>query len=87
MLSYPNAEDAARGLAAGLITRAQHQAIASAIKAGRMPPQDTPLGSWIEIHGRGSSRDWTLGCVALDDGDMRELFEACPVGTAVIITR
>lgn len=86
VLSYPNAEDAARGLAAGLINREQHDAIVEAVSAGRMPPQDTKLGSWIEIHGRGSASDWTAGCVALDDGDMRELFDKCPVGTPVIIT-
>ena len=37
------------------------------------------------IHGNGSQKDWTWGCVALDDKDMKELFDAVPVGTKIII--
>jgi len=29
----------------------------------------------ILIHGGGTHRDWTLGCIALDDEDMIELFD------------
>jgi murein L,D-transpeptidase YafK len=86
-LSYPNAEDAERGLRTGLITRRQHQQIIEAIRRKRTPPQETPLGGKILIHGGGSSRDWTWGCVALDNADMQELFEAIPVGTPVKIER
>lgn len=87
LLSYPNEEDAARGLAAGLVSREQHEAIVAAVRARRTPPQDTPLGSLIEIHGGGSGRDWTVGCVALDDADMRLIYEAAPPGTPVVITK
>ena len=38
-ISYPNIEDAERGLRAGLITRAQHDQIVSAIKKKAAPPQ------------------------------------------------
>jgi lipoprotein-anchoring transpeptidase ErfK/SrfK len=31
------------------------------------------------------SSDWTWGCVALEDRDVRELFQAIPVGTPVRI--
>src|ERR1700733_5222804 len=41
-LSYPNLEDAERGLKSGLITQEQYDAIALAIGEKRMPPQDTP---------------------------------------------
>ena len=37
------------------------------------------------IHGCGAGRDWTLGCVALDDEDIRELYPAIPLGTEVEI--
>jgi lipoprotein-anchoring transpeptidase ErfK/SrfK len=37
------------------------------------------------IHGNGSQSDWTWGCVALDDKDIRELFDAVPIGTPVTI--
>ena len=84
-LSYPNQQHAERGLRDGLITRAQYTQIADAINRRRQPPQYTPLGGEIFIHGNGSQSDWTWGCVALDDRDMRELFNAIPVGTPVRI--
>jgi murein L,D-transpeptidase YafK len=84
-LSYPNREDAERGLRAGLITRADYDRIVGAIRRGRTPPWDTPLGGEIYIHGGGTSSDWTAGCVALDNSDIQELFDAVPVGTPVRI--
>jgi lipoprotein-anchoring transpeptidase ErfK/SrfK len=84
-LSYPNEAHAARGLRDGLITRPQHDAILKALKAKRTPPQNTSLGGDIYIHGNGANSDWTWGCVALADGDMRELFNAVTVGTPVTI--
>jgi len=84
-LNYPNIEDARRGLRDGLITPAQHDAIVAAARAGRRPPWDTPLGGEIMIHGAGQGRDWTAGCIALDDGEIVELYEALPVGTPVRI--
>lgn len=84
-LSYPDAEDAERGLREGWITRAQHEAIVRAIQGRSQPPWDTALGGAILIHGRGADRDWTAGCVALDDPDMRALYEAVPIATPVTI--
>lgn len=84
-LSYPNADAAARGLRDGLITKAQHHAIVEANRRLSRPPWDTPLGGIVGIHGHGASSDWTWGCVALEDSDIEELWEACPLGTAVII--
>jgi murein L,D-transpeptidase YafK len=84
-LSYPNKRHADRGLRDGLITRAQHNQIVSALGRKRVPPQNTRLGGELFIHGNGSHSDWTWGCVALDDKDVRELFEAVPVGTPVTI--
>ena len=84
-ISYPNVEDAERGLRDGLISRAQHDAIVKAIKRKATPPQNTALGGDIYIHGNGASSDWTWGCVALENEDIRELFDAVTVGTAVTI--
>lgn len=86
-LSYPNAEDAARGLEEGLITRAQHGRILDAVARGARPPWDTPLGGEIFIHGGGTARDWTWGCVALENEHVKELFDALPLGTPVRIER
>src|SRR5437870_13848519 len=58
-LSYPNAAHAQRGLRDGLITRAQYDAIARALRAKRAPPQNTHLGGDIYIHGNGTQSDWT----------------------------
>lgn len=84
-VSYPNIEDAERGLRDRLISRAQHDAIVRAIKRRVTPPQNTALGGDIYIHGNGASSDWTWGCVALENEEMRELFDAVRVGTPVTI--
>jgi len=86
-ISYPNAAHAERGLRDGLITRAQYESIISALNAKQAPPQNTKLGGDIYIHGNGASTDWTWGCVALENDDVRELFNAVPVGTPVRIQR
>jgi hypothetical protein len=51
-LSYPNAEDARRGLRSGLIDPAQYERILKALDAGRCPPADTSLGGAILVHGQ-----------------------------------
>ena len=84
-ISYPNQQHAERGLRDGLITRGQYDQIAGALKRKRVPLQNTRLGGEIFIHGNGSQSDWTWGCVALDDQDIRELFDIVPVGTPVTI--
>ena len=84
-ISYPNVKHAERGLRDGLINRSQYEQISGAIKRKRQPPQYTRLGGEIFIHGNGSRSDWTWGCVALDDKDIRELYEAIQVGTPVTI--
>lgn len=84
-LSYPNTAHAERGLRDGLITRAQYEAITRALRAKKAPPQNTHLGGDIYIHGNGAQSDWTWGCVALENEDIRELFNAVNVATPVII--
>jgi murein L,D-transpeptidase YafK len=95
-LSYPNAEDADRGLAAKLITPAEHTAIVEAIGRRAVPPQHTRLGGEIYIHGEdphppapaaGKASPGTRGCIALENSAMQELFERTVIGTPVIITR
>lgn len=84
-ISYPSKDDAEAGLRDGRITEEQYHDIVSAIDGKRRPPWDTPLGGEIFIHGHGSSSDWTLGCIALDDADIRELYNSIPLKTPVII--
>jgi len=84
-LSYPNAEDAERGLAAGLISKREHRTILDALRHLKQPPWNTALGGEIMIHGGGVHADWTAGCIALTDTDAEELFNALPLGTQVVI--
>ena len=84
-ISYPNIEDAERGLKAKLITKAQRDEIVQAIQNKKTPLQNTALGGEIYIHGGGSAGDWTRGCVALKNEEIKELFDALPVGTIVKI--
>ncbi|HEX6730960.1 MAG TPA: L,D-transpeptidase [Pyrinomonadaceae bacterium] len=84
-VSYPNVEDAERGLRDGLINRSQYNAIVRATKNETAPPQYTKLGGLIYIHGHGARSDWTWGCVALENEDIKELFDAVGVGTQVTI--
>jgi murein L,D-transpeptidase YafK len=90
-ISYPNTEDAERGLAANLITAAEHAAILAALARRAMPPQRTRLGGEIYIHGQpgaraAASESGTRGCIALDNPAMQELFDLSPIGTPVLIT-
>ncbi len=84
-ISYPNIPTAKKGLNTGLINKTEYARIITANHNRRTPPQNTKLGGLIYIHGRGNSRDWTRGCVALKDQHMRELFNVIAVGTPVLI--
>lgn len=86
-MSYPNIKDATGGIRRGIITQDEYESIVNAIENGRQPPWDTALGGEIFIHGNGSHSDWTLGCIALDDEDIEELYEVIPVGTGVVVNR
>ena len=87
VLNYPKMEDARRGLEAGLISRAQYEAIRQAQQEHRMPPMGTDLGGWIEVHGDGTgdATAWTQGCVAIRNAAMDVIWEQVRVGTPVLI--
>jgi L,D-peptidoglycan transpeptidase YkuD (ErfK/YbiS/YcfS/YnhG family) len=72
-------------LNAGLIKRAQYKTIVGAVGAKRCPPWNTALGGEIFIHGGGTASDWTAGCVALENEEIKELFDSVPAGTPVRI--
>ena len=89
VLNYPTAEDAERGLQDELISEREYERIVKAHREQTMPPMDTPLGGWIEIHGSGTGvgSNWTQGCVALANGDMDVVYRWAVVGTPVLIER
>jgi hypothetical protein len=92
-LSYPNLADAEKGLAGGVVSKAQYAKIVDAARRSRPGPCGTGLGCAIAIHGGGvfrrfgtnMERDWTEGCVALDNKDMDKLFSFSRPGDAVVI--
>jgi murein L,D-transpeptidase YafK len=84
-INYPNAADAEAGYLAGLISEADRDRIVFASSTGETPLWNTALGGEIFIHGHGSKRDWTAGCVAMNDADMDQLYESIPLGTPVQI--
>ncbi|MBI4752075.1 MAG: L,D-transpeptidase family protein [Acidobacteria bacterium] len=86
-VSYPNKEDAQRGLASGLITQEQHDAIVDAQTKQERPPWNTPLGGEVGVHGHGSSCDWTWGCIAVENEEIEELWLACPMKTPITIAK
>lgn len=84
-VSYPSIDDAERGFREKLISENERDEIIEAIKNKKMPLQKTKLGGEIYIHGSGSKSDWTCGCVALENAEMKELFDAISIGTSVKI--
>lgn len=86
-ISYPSIRHARDGLARRLFDYRRYLAIVKAIRQGRLPDQRTKLGSSIRIHGGGSRSDWTAGCMALDDADIRDLYDRVRHGTRVEIYR
>lgn len=91
-LNYPTVAHADLALAAGRISPADHERIAWAEWQGLPPPQDTPLGGMIGIHGvgRGSLKvhqdyNWTEGCVALTNRQIRALEPWVRIGMRVVI--
>lgn len=84
-ISYPNIEDALKGLEEGLIDEVTYESIKKTIQELKRPDWNTPLGGQIGIHGKGSAYDWTAGCIALDDEDMKVLWELAKIGTPVHI--
>jgi murein L,D-transpeptidase YafK len=71
LIDYPNAED--------------RQRYREAQARGEIPPE-TGIGGSIEIHGMGGvGQDWTWGCMAVSDEEIRWLYPRVEVGTPVLI--
>ncbi|MSR13496.1 MAG: L,D-transpeptidase [Gammaproteobacteria bacterium] len=94
-LNYPNVKDGFFGLQRLLITRQEFNQIVDAQRQDALPPQNTPLGGAIGIHGIGQetpsllkihrNMDWTKGCIALTNREIHELRSYVDVGTRVVI--
>jgi murein L,D-transpeptidase YafK len=79
-LNYPNLDIAKRALDENRITEETWLSILEAKNMGKTPPQNTPLGGHIGIHGIGQGDqeihhkyNWTEGCVALTNEQIDRL--------------
>lgn len=92
-LDYPNLDYAERALREHRIDHATYERIRAAWINGHTPPQDTPLGGQIGIHGVGAGNpnvhgagiDWTSGCIALDNRQIEALRPWVKIGMRVEI--
>lgn len=97
LLDYPNLSDAWHGYKDRLIDASEFREIAVAYRNHDLPPQNTPLGGYIGIHGIGAVTkeklrihkfdNWTEGCIALTNKDIADLRKYVSVGTTVVIRR
>jgi murein L,D-transpeptidase YafK len=91
-LNYPTVTQAELGFQEGIIDQQLLESITRATKDGRIPPQNTPLGGYIGIHGLGTGStwmhrhfNWTQGCVALTNEQIEKLSQWLEIGTRVVI--
>jgi murein L,D-transpeptidase YafK len=96
-ISYPNFEDALKGLDKGIISQEEFNKIATANKK-KLPPPPTPLGYDILIHSDGEIEmgdekvkvstefNWTAGCIAVKEKDRDYLYRKVRKGTFVKIS-
>ncbi len=91
-LTYPSVEDAEKAVRKGIIDRFTYDRIITAHLFHQIPPQNTPLGGQIGIHGLGNADarihktfDWTHGCIALTNTQIDHLSQLVDTGTVVKI--
>lgn len=91
-IDYPTVAHTERALRAGTIGHQDYMAILRAFQEQAMPPQMTPLGGYIGIHGIGEGDpaihqkfNWTRGCIALTNRQIDDLSKWVHVGMRVVI--
>jgi murein L,D-transpeptidase YafK len=79
-LTYPNVQDARTAMIKGIINKEAYERIVEANESRQIPPQNTPLGGQIGIHGLGAadekihrSMNWTHGCIAMTNNQIDHL--------------
>lgn len=75
---YPNRDDAMTAWHEGRLPEPLLDEVLASLDGDLVPPQQTPMGGEILIHGGGAERDWTLGCMALADEDLARLRAMMP---------
>jgi hypothetical protein len=96
-ISYPNAVDARRGLARGLVSTPEVRAIEAADRKGALSSQGTKLGGGIGFHAWIEEWDDPLagepplglswGCIVVHVRDVAEFYARVPQGAVVVVRR
>jgi len=93
-LDYPTERHVELAAKAGRLSARDYRQLTYAVQAGATPPFNTPLGGRIGIHGIGHGNlqihetvNWTDGCVALNNKEIRDLMKWVHIGTRVSIHR
>lgn len=84
-IGYPGPADADRARRQGIISWVEWWGLHLQSATGHRPYARTRLGGSVGLHGGGASRDWTLGCIALENPVADRLYREVPVGAEVII--
>ena len=91
-LDFPTIDLADQAYREKRIDRETYDSILDALRERRLPPQNTPLGGRIGIHGLGRGSllihhefNWTKGCVALTNPEIERLARWVQIGTRVVI--
>jgi murein L,D-transpeptidase YafK len=84
-LSYPNLEDADRGLREKLITAGEYEQIRDAIAQKKCPPWKTALGGEVGLHGPCPNVTWTHGCIAMSVEQIERLYDLLEIGDEVTV--
>jgi murein L,D-transpeptidase YafK len=84
-LSYPNLEDAERGLREKLITAGEYEQIRDAIAQKKCPPWKTALGGEVGLHGPCPNVTWTHGCIAMSIEQIEKLYDLLEIGDEVTV--
>ncbi len=91
-LDYPNLSYVKWGWQRGMLDQRTLRAFIRANFQSEIPPQNSPLGGYIGIHGLGRADrrihgrfNWTKGCIALTNAQIDRLRRWVDVGTTVVI--
>lgn len=91
-INYPNPRVADQALAAGVITEEEAERIRRHYRQHRLSYPNTSLGGHIGIHGLGNRDpflnrrvDWTEGCLAVENDQVRLLHSLVEIDTPVLI--
>ncbi len=89
---YPTLTHADHAREQGIIDETTYTAIRRAVHDNGVPPQNTPLGGHLGIHGIGSANprihryfNWTNGCIALTNEQIDDLEAWIRLGTKVVV--